>query len=227
MWYRPGLVFWCVLLWFVCPSIGVCQSHQPSPINRLFSADSLKTQAATAPEPFRPARIDSAAIKPDRSSFESQHLQVTFKSAPEDKKWARFHLSATQWEWNIRRAGDYAAQSIAGTITGNVDIVISFSGFEDLHCSNPHTPTVETYYGASIGNRRVEEVDWASASDFNTRTLLVRQHPNSQEPVGWGLWNRVRVRTDHSATEYSDDVVITFAMQNMSPWTDPELPAGR
>jgi hypothetical protein len=224
---RTGVLFWCVLSWFVCSSTGVCQTHQAAPINRLFSADSLKTQAATAQEPFRPIRIDSAAIQRARSQFENQPMVVTFKNAPQAEPWARFHLSGTQWEWNIRRAGDYAAQTIVGSIEGNVDIIINFSGFEDLHCSNPHTPTVETYYGASIGSRRVEEVDWANASDFNKRTLLIRQDPDSMEPVSWGLWNRVRVRSDHSAAEYSDDVVITFAMQNMSLWTDPELPAGR
>jgi len=225
--YRTSLLFWCVLSWFVFSSVGVCQTHQAAPISRPFSADSLKTQAATAPEPLRPARIDSAVIQRTRSLFENQPIVVTYKSAPQAEPWARFHLSGTQWEWDIRRAGDYAAQAIVGSVEGNVDILINFSGFEDLHSSSPHTPTVETYYGALIGNRRVEEVDWASASDFNKRTLLIRQDPASMEPVGWGLWNRVRVRNDHSATEYSDDVVITFAMQNLSPWTDRELPAGR
>lgn len=214
----------CLLLLLIFSSKAFSQSSQIAPIKVFPSADSGKAGPTKVKVPLHPARINPVLINRDGNSSENQQAQPPLLSTTAAAPWARFDLSGTQWEWNVRRAGDYAAQSIVGSITANVDILINFSGFEDLNSSNPNTGIVETYYAASVGNQRVEDVDWASAPDFNQRTLLITQDPNSPIPVAWSLWNRVCVKTLNSATEYSDDAVITFEMQNMNPWIDPDIP---
>jgi len=139
--------------------------------------------------------------------------------------WVKFHLSATQWTWNVRKPGSYAAKCLTGTITSDVDMLIEFSGFEDLYSSDPPRQNVETYHGVLIGNERVEEVEWVRASDFNARILLIKQNPTTA--TTWSLWNKVYVKPGNSAFEYSDDAVITLVMQNMSPWMEPDIPTNK
>lgn len=217
----------CLLLLLIFSSKTYSQSSQVVPIKGHPWADSGKAGPTKVKVPLLPVRIDSVLINRNGNSSNNQQAQAPLLSTAAAEPWARFYLSGTQWKWDIRRAGDYAAQSIVGSIVGNVDILINFSDFEDLNSSNPHTGTVETYYAASVGNQKVEEVDWATAPDFNKQTLLIKQDPTSPKPVAWGLWNKVCVKTVNSATEYSDDAVITFAMQNTSPWIDPDIPTGR
>ena len=226
MWHNKSIISsFCFLLLFIFSSIAFSQSAQIVPIKGVSLADSGKAQATAVQGALRPVGIDPAPIHRDGSTSEDQQGQAPLLSTTVEEPWARFNLSGTQWEWDIRRAGDYAAQSIVGFITANVDILINFSGFEDLNSSNPHTGIVETYYAASLGYQSVEDVDWASAPDFNQRTLLITQDPNSPIPVAWSLWNRVCVKTLNSATEYSDDAVVTFEMQNTRPWVDPDIPS--
>jgi hypothetical protein len=224
---RSFLSSFCLLLVLIFSSEASAQSAQVVPIKIFFPGDSSDTGATKGGMSPHPARIAPILIDQDTSAPSSQQVEVTVRAPAAQEPWVTFHVSATQWEWNIRRPGEYAAQSVVGSIIGNVDILISFSGFEDLKSSNAHTGIVEAYYAASVGIQTVEEVDWATASDFNKRTLLIKQDPDSPIPVAWGLWNRVYVKTVNSATEYSDDAVITFVMQNTSPWIDPELPTGK
>ena len=222
---RSTLSSFCFLLLFIFSSEALAQNAQVVPIKRFSPQDSSNTGATKGGLFLQPARIAPTLIDQDTSALSSQQVEVTMRAPASQEPWIRFHVSATQWEWNIRRPGEYAAQSVVGSIIGNVDILISFSGFEDVNSSDPHTQIVETYYGASVGIQTVEEVDWERASDFNTRTLLIKQNPT--RPTYWNLWNKVCVKPGNSALEYSDDAVITFAMQNTSPWIDPELPTGK
>lgn len=219
---KSTLLLFCVLLLFIFSSRAFCQTLQIAPIRGAFSADSVKAQATTAQGLLRPVRRNPAPINPGRSSSENHQVQVSLVSTAAAAPWARFHLSATQAQWNIRKPGQYKAELIVGSITSNVDILINFSGFEDLTSSDRPTQNVETYYGVSIGNQSVQQADWVRASDFNARTLLIEQNPTT--PTYWSLCNKVYVKRGNSAFEYSDDAVITFTMQNTGPWIDSELP---
>lgn len=222
--WKSILSLFCLLLLFIFSSRAFCQTLQIAPIRGAFSADSGKAGTTRAQVPLHPARIAPSPIDRERSAFNNQQTGGPILAPASDSPWVSFHLSATQGKWNIRRPGEYAAQPIVGYIISNVDILISFSGFEDLTSSNSPTQNIETHYGISIGNQGVEEVDWARASDFNARALLIKQDPTAPTPVAWGLWNKICVRAVNSAIEYSDDAVITFEMQNISPWIDPEIP---
>jgi hypothetical protein len=126
----------------------------------------------------------------------------------------------------VRKPGEYAAQSLTGTIESNADILIVFSDFGDLVCPNPNSEDVQAFYGAYVGPREVDQVSWVRAQDFNGHNLLVERPPGPPAPVLWCLWNRINVTTGSSAEEYSDEAVITFVMRVNAPWIDPELKIG-
>ena len=222
---KSTLLLFCVLLLFIFSSRAFCQTLQITPIRGAFSADSANTRATKGGMPLHPIRIGGSPLEQGKKAIPIQRPQGPLLSPGSEAPWARFHLSATQAQWNIRKPGEYAAQPIIGSITSNVDILINFSGFEDLTSSNSPTQSIETYYGVSIGNQSVQHADWVRASDFNARTLLIEQNPTT--PTYWSLCNKVYVKRGNSAFEYSDDAVITFAMQNTGPWIDSELPQER
>ncbi|NIO09516.1 MAG: hypothetical protein GTO40_16530, partial [Deltaproteobacteria bacterium] len=150
-------------------------------------------------------------------------LRGPFLSSGEEKQWASFHVSSTQWEWKVRRPGEYASRTLTGTVSSSSDIMIAFSGFGDLVCSNPISENVEAFYGAYLGNLQVDQVSWVRAQDFNGSTLLIPRPHGPPAPVPWCLWNKINVGTVNSAEEYANDAVITFLLKVNSTWTDPEL----
>lgn len=153
----------------------------------------------------------------------SESLLVDVKFAKGGSEpWARYSLSATEWDWEVRRPGDYSAKCLTGEVTGNVDIAIDFSGFGDLSSLDASGQTIEAYYGAFIGDQMVGDVDWLRASDFNARPVPIQADP--QVPTHWGLWNKICVKSGTSANDYSDDAVITFGIINSASWSDPDIP---
>jgi len=226
MWHRKSTLFlFCLLLLFIFSSRAFCQTLQIAPIRGAFSADSGKAGATRSQVPLHPVRIDRSPLEQGKKAVPIQQPQELLLSPgphAQEVQWVSFHFSSTQWEWYIRRPGEYAAECISAHITSNVDILINFSGFENLSSSDPSTQNVETYYGVSIGNQSVEEVEWVKASDFDTHPLLIKQSPT--RPTYWSLWNKVWMRPYNSATEYSGDAVISFVMRNTSTWIDPDIP---
>ena len=224
MWHRKSILLLCPLLLFIFFSTGFGQTGHITPIKGFFSADSGNTRATEAKVPLYPVGIRPSLIDRDRSALSNQQVEGALLSPASDSQWVSFHFSSTQWQWNIRKPGDYAAQPIIGSIISSVDVLIDFNGFEDLNATYPPTQKVETYYGVSIGNQGVEEVEWARASDLNAHSLLIRQNPI---PTHWSLWNKICVKADNSDFKYLDDAVITFGILNTSPWIDPEIPTGQ
>jgi hypothetical protein len=155
---------------------------------------------------------------------ESVAVRAELRLLEPEEPWVIYTMSATQCDWSVRKPGDYAVKSLEGTITGNVDIMISFGGFQDLSSSKLPVQYLETYYSATLLNLTVGQVVWYRASDFNGQHLTIAQSPVN--PVYWSLWNKVSVKNQISADEYQDDAVITFEMVNMMMWMDDGTESG-
>jgi hypothetical protein len=217
-------MLFCVLVLLVPYSSAFGQVPHPAPIKGYISADSAGVKAGRVV----PSRMGNSlnhlpGVGLEATAVRTDTWRGPFLSSEEEKQWASFHFSGTQWEWNVRRPGEYAAQSLTGTVSSNADIMIVFSGFEDLVCSNPNSENVEALYGAYVGTREVDQVAWVTAQDFNGRTLLIQRPPGPPAPVPWCLWNRINVKAGNSAEEYADEAVITFLLKVNTTWTDPEL----
>ncbi len=137
--------------------------------------------------------------------------------------WISYSISATQLRWNVRHPGVYASKCLVGFVKSNVDVIISFEGFEDLRSFNSPAQTLETYYSASILDLPIEQLQWHRASDFNSpeHSLLIVK--NEVTETAWSLWNKIGVTNLLSSGDYSDDASITFIIVNLTPWTDPGL----
>jgi len=161
-------------------------------------------------------------------------LGVDIRFSKTDSPWIRYSLSATLWTWTVRKPGVYATQCLTGTVKSNVDIVIDFTGFEDLKtppllkglhwdpkCSDKE---IETYYAAALSNLTVDQVSWHRASEFNNplNNLLIPQNPLIA--TSWNLWNKISVTNDISACNFKDQAFITFEVANSDMWIDPEIP---
>lgn len=159
--------------------------------------------------------------------FENETLGIDVMVLKKEEYWISYSLSATQWSWNVRRSGDYAAKCLVGTIKSNVDVVIHFEGFEDLSSSNSPTQNLETYYSATILDLPIDQLQWHRASDFHNpeHDLFIAKNPTIATP--WNLWNKISVKNEISADEYEDDAFIDFLMQNNDTWTDPKIMIGR
>ena len=137
---------------------------------------------------------------------------------PKNEYWIEYSLSATEWDWNVRRPGIYASKCLTGSITSNVDVLIDFNGFEDLNCPGVPNPNLETYYAVSVLPLTLGQVQWLRASNFNNGNLLITA--NKDNPTPWYLWNKIFVNGSTSAGKYTDAAFITFVMQNVQPWLD-------
>jgi len=164
-------------------------------------------------------------IDPRNTSIvESGSLGVNVRLLEGEEPWVSYFLSATQWDWKVRKPGNYAGKCLVGKITSNVDVVIHFEGFEDLSSTNSPTQNLETYYSATLFDLTIDQMVWKKASDFNAHDLIIPQSPI--DPIYWSLWNKVSVKNNISAGEYSDDAFVTFVILNTKTWTDPEIPTG-
>lgn len=157
--------------------------------------------------------------------FENETLGADVMVLRKEEYWISYSLSATQWNWMVRKPGDYAGKCLVGRITSNVDVVIHFEGFEDLSSTNSPTQNLETYYSATILDLPIDQLQWYRASDFNGHDLIIPQNPT--DSTYWSLWNKVSVNNNISADEYEDDAFIDFLMQNNDTWTDPKIMIGR
>jgi len=137
---------------------------------------------------------------------------------PKNEYWIEYSLSATEWDWEVRKPGIYASKCLTGTITSNVDVLIDFNGFEDLNCAGVLPPNLETYYAVSVLPLTLGQVQWLRASNFNNGNLLITA--NKDNPTPWYLWNKIFVNGSTSAGKYTDAAFITFVMQNVQPWLD-------
>jgi hypothetical protein len=137
---------------------------------------------------------------------------------PKNEYWIEYSLSATKWDWVVRKPGIYASKCLTGSITSNVDVLIDFNGFEDLNCPGVPNPNLETYYAVSVLPLTLGQVQWLRASNFNNGNLLITA--NKDNPTPWYLWNKISVNGNASAAQYTDAAFITFVMQNVQPWLD-------
>jgi len=202
----------------------VLAKDQSKPVSGPVFKSNWQSESQNSAKQVVPYRIIGDPRDQGIQVSESLLVDVKF-SKGDSEPWARYSLSATQWEWGVRKPGDYSAKCLTGEVTANIDVVIEFSGFADLACSDAGGQTIAAYYGAFIGDKTVEQVIWSRASDFNGQLIPIPTNP--QIPTPWSLWNKISVTSRASANDYSDDAVITFEIINSGTWSDPEIPPGQ
>jgi hypothetical protein len=127
-------------------------------------------------------------------------------------------LSATEWDWRIRKMGTFAGQVLNCTVRSSHDILVDFSGFANLTDANSGIQ-INTWYAISqTYPPPPQSGTWISASALNQSDFVI-QHP--VHGVSWNLWCMLEVTNNIKASEYHNNPTITFVNQGVETWIDP------
>ncbi len=133
-------------------------------------------------------------------------------------QWIKWNLSAQGWYFRVRKPGIYIANCIGATIKSNADVIVTFSGFDDL--KNADGEAIETWY--AFGQSYPNGLTWYPAKELDQETLRVPYCTHSTH-----LWIKINVREDAGdgypktrACEYQDDAQIKLTVTVYKPWLD-------
>ncbi|MGE5623708.1 MAG: hypothetical protein ACM3UP_01635, partial [Methanocella sp.] len=128
----------------------------------------------------------------------------------------RITFNATQYDWKIRRPGDFAAEPIEFSVASNRQVAVTFRQFGDLESTSGEGRPIPTSYGFGLTLVDADRDGWIRACDLNARRLMT-----SEAQVGgtarWLLWPRLEVAVDTRATEYRNVGRVTFSMLDVEP----------
>ncbi len=135
-------------------------------------------------------------------------------------QWINWHVSATTWEWYVRKPGDYYTDCISFNLQSNGDIAITFSGFADLYSEESIKQTIDTYYYATLTDDHPTE--WIRAEDLNYESILIPDSQELHEGDQAKLWNRIVVEECNSACEYGNTGTVIITLVNQKDWIDEQ-----
>jgi hypothetical protein len=133
-------------------------------------------------------------------------------------------LSATEWQWRVRKCGVFAAEVMTCWIRSHYDVLVDFEGFANPGEVNPGSPNgiqIGTWYAISqLAPPPREDDAWIPASELNNADFII---PSPVEGVTWNLWFMIEVTNQNRAAEYQDCATITFSLQGVEDWIEPEI----
>ncbi len=132
-------------------------------------------------------------------------------------QWIYWSMTATRWDWFVRKPGCYAADCISGTIASNQNVLVNYEDFGDLVAEDPDKAiddTIEVWYAVwplgapppALGDawRRSymlnDPAEWDTV--FDSQAL--------HNGITFKLWNRICVENCNSACEYQDHAYISL-----------------
>ena len=134
-------------------------------------------------------------------------------------------LSATEWDWQIRKYGTFACQVVAGKIRSPYDIMVDFENFDNLAeiNSNPGDSTAEIgtrYAITQLAPPPENSGLWIPAQKLNNSDYKISA---PVEGVDWNLWCMIKVTNGTQAGEYENQPTITFILQGVTDWIETEI----
>jgi len=218
MWNRKSVLFLCLLLWFVSPSIALCQSGQINPVKIYLTPDSTGVRVTSVPPSLHPAHIVPSRIDRGKNTSGDQPTQGSILAPTSDAQWVSLHVSGTQWDWRARKPGTYAGKVLVGSIQSNGEVLIDFWGFGKLENPNGADNALETYYAVAPPTARIDDLGWMDPDQLNAFDMRL----NQSDPVSatWALWQRIVVGNSAPASEFEGKATISIKLQNLAPFVD-------
>ena len=152
---------------------------------------------------------------------------IPVKSHASVAQWIAWSMTATRWDWFVRKPGCYAADCISGTIASNQNVLVNYEGFGDLIAEDPDKAiddTIEVWYAV-----------WALGTPPPVLHNAWRRSYLLNDPAEWDtvfdsqalhngitfkLWNRICVSNCNSACEYQDHAYLSLRLLCQKPWID-------
>lgn len=158
--------------------------------------------------------------------------EFTFTTNAHIAQWIYFNLNGLQWDWFVRKPGDYYGNCISFDLASNGDVAIGFSGFGDLVYQGPLgvKQTIDTYYwatGGPVGMLGTEPQLHLNPTQFFIRAEELNGSytiPDSLElhnMIELKLWSRIIVEECNTASTYSGSGLVTITLANQKDWIEP------
>lgn len=128
-------------------------------------------------------------------------------------------LSATQWDWQIRKIGTFCSEVLICKVKSPHDILVDFNGFTNLINIETHTQINTSYAISQLVPPPPNSTLWIPANNLNSADFIV---PRRQE-MTWNLWSRLDITNQVSALEFENRPTITFAISGVIDWIEPDL----
>ncbi len=143
-------------------------------------------------------------------------------------QWAYWNLSATRWDWEVRKPGCYGADCITAVLQSNQHLLVDYHGFTDLLAEstsvNPIIPI--WYYAGPEGAVLPPPGDplWATPAQLNDPAEWDTLYDSQQlhDGIQIKLWNMICVEECNSACEYQAHGNISLKLLCQKDWIDPE-----
>ncbi len=144
-------------------------------------------------------------------------------------QWILWSMTATRWDWFVRKPGHYAADCVSVTICSNQNVLLNFEDFGDLVAVDPDKAiddTIEVWYAFwGLGTPPTWDDDvWRRSymlndpAEWDTIFDSMALHHGRT----WKLWARISVSNCNSACEYQDDAFISLYLCCQKSWIDRE-----
>lgn len=151
-------------------------------------------------------------------------------------QWINYGYSGTRWDWQIRKPGVFATDSIYLHIQSNDDVEVDFDGFADLapmiHKEAPAIPVWYCLTNKGIANPPAD--GWYSAAKLNDFKLKL-PYNDVKNGVDYKIWNKIVVDPTTQACDYCDEGTITLKLTDVKyfinkcdgeyngllPWANP------
>jgi hypothetical protein len=142
-------------------------------------------------------------------------------------QWIEWSMTATRWDWFVRKPGYYAADCISGTIASNQNVLVDYHGFGDLIAEDTVKAiddTIEVWFAVwPLGTPPpFGHPAWVRSYMLNDPaewdTIFDSQALHNG--ITWKLWNRICVGRCNSACEYQAHAYISLKLLCQKEWID-------
>lgn len=136
-------------------------------------------------------------------------------------QWVDWSISGTRYEWQVRKPGEYAANSLTATLKSNGPVTVDFAGFGNLYSADSVNQEIETWYAYGGTLPGSGDARWIPANALDGVKALVKDSVELHDGYDWKLWNKIKVVECNSACEYEDNAIITLVLDNQKDWIEP------
>jgi hypothetical protein len=140
--------------------------------------------------------------------------------------WCKWKMSATRWDWRIRKPGKYIMDGLVLEIYSNQDITLKHEGFGNLICTGDLwkgevRPEIAAWYTwEPLQANLPDESHWKTGTAFNGDMTV----PFNRWPNAWGweghLFTKLEVDNFAQSCEYERTSKITIKVVNQKDWLE-------
>jgi hypothetical protein len=220
MWLRASIMLSCILLLLVlCPQ-GFCQMQPATPVKGVLPVDSTGARATQIPPSIEPMRIGLPDFQPATISLDGYLApEYTLPVTIVEPQVVNFHFSGTEWNWLVRKPGEYASNVLIASISSNGGVLVKYET-SPLLCTDGSGQLLETHYASAPVTHGIELLNWMTPQELNNYQMLFDDPPFV--PVHWAFWQKIVIDNSAKAAEFEGQVKIYIELLNNFLWLDSD-----